>query len=73
MYKFLTRHFTSGAIAWPLIAIFNVYGLMSVLATVAGKSFNGKFGKNWFSDRVFYVTIADDDIGSLKSLHTLFW
>ena len=28
--------------------------------------------KNWFSDRVFYVTIADADIRSLKSLHTLF-
>ena len=24
------------------------------------------------SDRAFYVTIADADIGSLKSLHTLF-
>ena len=24
------------------------------------------------SDRVFYVTIADAEIGSLKSLHTLF-
>ena len=28
--------------------------------------------KNWFSDQVFNVTIADADIGSLKSLHTLF-
>ena len=28
--------------------------------------------KNWFSDWAFYVTIADADIGSLKSLHTLF-
>ena len=28
--------------------------------------------KNWFSDRSFYVTIADADIESLKSLHTLF-
>ena len=27
--------------------------------------------KNWFSDRIFHVTIADADIGSLKSLHTL--
>ena len=36
---------------------------MSALATVAGKSLNGKFTpKNWFSDRVFYVTIADTDI-----------
>ena len=28
--------------------------------------------QNWFSDRAFYVTIADADIESLKSLHTLF-
>ena len=28
--------------------------------------------KYWFFDRVFYVTIADTDIGSLNSLHTLF-
>ena len=27
---------------------------------------------NWFSDQAFYVTISDADIGSLKSLHTLF-
>ena len=46
---------------------------MSALATVARKSFNGKFyWKNWFSDRTFHVTIADADIESLKSLHTLF-
>ena len=40
---------------------------MSALATVARKRFNGKF-----SDRAFYVTISDADIGSQKSLHTLF-
>ena len=46
---------------------------MSALLTVAGKSFNGKFtAKNDFSDRIFYVTITDADIGSLKFLHTLF-
>ena len=46
---------------------------MSALATVAGKSINGKsYCKNWFSDRVFHVTIADADIGSIKFLHTLF-
>ena len=28
--------------------------------------------KNWFFNRVFYTIIADADIGSLKSLHTLF-
>ena len=28
--------------------------------------------KNRFSDRSFYVTIADTDFGSLKSVHTLF-
>ena len=32
------------------------------LATVTGKSFNGKF-----TARVFYITIAYADIGSLKS------
>ena len=46
---------------------------MSELATVAAKSFQDKFTtKNWFSNRMFHVTIADADIGSLKSLHTLF-
>ena len=31
------------------------------------------FGKNgFFLDQAFYVTIADADIGNLKSLHTLF-
>ena len=46
---------------------------MSALATVARKSFNSKFtAKINFSDRAFYVTIADADIGSPKSLHTLF-
>ena len=47
---------------------------MSALATVARKSFNGKFtAKNWFSDRAFFfVTIADAGIGSLESLHTFF-
>ena len=43
---------------------------MSVLATVAGN--RQIYCENWFSDREFYVTIADTDIGSLKSLHTLF-
>ena len=56
---------------------------MSALATVAGKIFNSKFAekkkktqkkknKKRFSDQVFYVTISDADIESLKSLHTLF-
>ena len=42
---------------------------MPALATVARKSFNGKF-----TDMAFYVAIAfaDADIKSLKSLHTLF-
>ena len=43
---------------------------MSALATVARKSFNGKLTA--FSGWAVYVTIADADIGSLKSLHTLF-
>ena len=41
---------------------------MSALATVAGKSFNGKSTVK----RVFYVTITSADSGSLKSLHTSF-
>ena len=46
---------------------------MSALATIARKKCNGEFtAKIRFSDRAFYVTIADADIGSLKSLHTLF-
>ena len=46
---------------------------MSALATVARKSFNSKFtAKNWFSERAFYVTIANADIVSLKSFHALF-
>ena len=46
---------------------------MSTLATVARKSYNGKFtAKNDFPIGHFYVAIADADIGSLKSLHTLF-
>ena len=44
---------------------------MSALAMVAGKSFNGKLtAKIDFS--IGYVTIADVDIVSLKSLHTIF-
>ena len=56
--------------------------LMSALATVTGKSFLRVFfnlqlkqqiySKSLFYDRLFYVTIADADIGSLKSLHILF-
>ena len=46
---------------------------MSALASIARKNFYWQiYCKNWFSDRAFYVTIADADIGSLKSLHTLF-
>ena len=46
---------------------------MSALATVTENSFNGIFTtKNCFSDQVFYVTIADADIGSLKCLNKFF-
>ena len=46
---------------------------MSALAMVTRKSFNGKFtAKIDFPIGHFYVTITDADIGSLKSLHTLF-
>ena len=30
------------------------------------------YHKKWFSDRAFHVTITDADIGSFKSLKTLF-
>ena len=43
---------------------------MSALATVARRVLTANFNaKSWFSDRAFYVTIADADIESLKSLH----
>ena len=46
---------------------------MSALATVSGKNVNGKFtAKNDFPIGYFIFTIADADIGSLESLHTLF-
>ena len=45
---------------------------MSALATVAGKSFNGKFTAKIDFPLEFYITIADTDIVSLKSLHILF-
>ena len=44
---------------------------MSALATVAGKSFNGKFTAKIDFPIGYFVTIADTDIESLKSLHTL--
>ena len=46
---------------------------MSALATVAWKSFNGKFAaKIDFPIGAFYVTIADADVGSLSlSIHYL--
>ena len=43
---------------------------MSTLATVAGKSFHGKFTSKF--DFPIGYTIADGNIGSLKSLHTYF-
>ena len=42
---------------------------MSVLATVARKSFNGKFTEKKILSGHFYVTIADAVTGSLKSFH----
>ena len=46
---------------------------VSPFATIARKSFKGKFYcKNRVSDQAFCVTITDSDIGGLKSLHTLF-
>ena len=46
---------------------------MSALPTAVGKRIDSKFTiRIDFFDRVFYIIIADADIGSLKSLHTLF-
>ena len=46
---------------------------MSALATVTWKSFEGKFiAKIDFPIRYFMLPVADADIGSPKSLHTLF-
>ena len=46
---------------------------MLALATVVRKSFDGKFTvKIDFPIGYFYIVIADTDIGSLKSCHTLF-
>ena len=45
---------------------------MSALAKVAGESFNRKFTAKIDFPIGYYITIADADIGSLKSLHTLF-
>ena len=41
-------------------------------ATVVRKSFKANLLGKKKSDRIFYITITDADIGSLKSLHTLF-
>ena len=46
---------------------------VSAFETVTRKSFNGNFtAKVEFSDRAFDVTITDADIGSRKSLHTVY-
>ena len=45
---------------------------MSALATVTGRVLTAHLLQNFFPDWVFYVTIADADIGSLKSLPSLF-
>ena len=45
---------------------------MSSLATVKRKSFNGKFAAKIDFPTCILCYIADADIGSLKSLHTLF-
>ena len=45
---------------------------VSAFAVVARKNFNGKFTAKLISDRGFYVTLTDADIGRQKSLHTLF-
>ena len=45
---------------------------MSTLATVARKRFNGKFTAKHDFPIGRFITIVDADIGSLKSLHTLY-
>ena len=45
---------------------------MSSLATVEGKSLTANLLQKLFSERIFFVTIADTDNKSLKSLHTYF-
>ena len=45
---------------------------MSALATVAGNSLRANLLQNLNFRSGIYFTIADADIGSLKSLHTLF-
>ena len=45
---------------------------MSALATVAGESFNGEFTEKLIFLRVFYITIANADTGSVKFLLTCF-
>ena len=42
---------------------------MSALATVHGRVWTANLlQKNWFSNRVFYATITDADIGTLRTL-----
>ena len=45
---------------------------MSALAKVARKSFNGNFTAKFDSSIGHFVLLADADIGSLKTFHTLF-
>ena len=45
---------------------------MSALTMVAEKILTANLLQKMISVRVFYITIADAGIGSLKSLHTLF-
>ena len=45
---------------------------MSALAKVARNSFNSKFTTKIYFQLGILFTIADADIGSLKSLHALF-
>ena len=58
-YKFFLRN------VWRYLRL-----QMSTSATVTRKRFQN-YCINWCFDRVSYVTIADADIGSLKSLHAL--
>ena len=47
-----------------------MYGETLDLATVAAKSFSANLLQKCIFSLGIYITIADADIGSLKSLHT---
>ena len=62
-----------GKVTFAYILTYHCDSVLSTLARVTRKSFNGNLPHELiFFGRVFNVTITDADIGTLKSLHTLF-